>query len=77
MLLRPGGVFLSATDCLGQQVTKVGIRKFWKSRTGSMPYVAFFTMDRLARQLEQAGFTVVERENLFPTPPNLFLAARK
>lgn len=31
-LLKPGGLFLSATDCLGQTVTKVGIKKFIKSR---------------------------------------------
>ena len=27
--------------------------------------------------IAQNGFTVLERENLFPNPPNLFVAARK
>lgn len=76
-LLKPGGVFLSATDCLGEKLTRVGLKKFWKSRTGSMPYVAFDTMAGLERAIAAAGFTVLERENLFPAPPNLFVAARK
>ena len=76
-LLKPEGMFLSATDCLGEGITKVGIQKFWKSHTGSMPYVAFDTRKKLERDIAAAGFTVLERENLYPAPPNLFFAARK
>ncbi len=76
-LLKPGGMFLSATDCLGQKLTKAGLKKFWKSRTGAMPYVAFYTMKGLERTIAQNGFTVLDRENLFPAPPNLFVAAKK
>ena len=76
-LLKPGGLFLSATDCLGTGMTRERLRKFWKSHTGSMPYVAFYKMKGLERRIADAGFTVVERENLFPAPPNLFVAARK
>lgn len=76
-LLKPGGMFLSATDCLGEQMTKVGVKKFWKSHTGSMPYVAFFSTKKLEAEIARGGFTVLERENLFPAPPNLFVAARR
>lgn len=76
-LLKPGGMFLSATDCLGEGITRVGIRKFWKSHTGSMPYVAFDSRKKLEGEIVRAGFTVLERENLFSTPPNLFVAAKK
>ena len=76
-LLKPGGMFLSATDCLGEKITKAGIRKFWKSHTGSMPYVAFDTRKKLEEEITRAGFSVLERENLFPAPPNLFVAAKK
>lgn len=75
-LLKPGGMFLSATDCLGQKLTGAGLKKFLKSRTGAMPYVAFYTMKGLERTIAQNGFTILERENLFPAPPNLFLAAQ-
>lgn len=76
-LLKPGGMFLSATDCLGEGITRAGIRKFWKSHTGSMPYVAFDSRKKLEGEIARAGFTVLERENLFSTPPNLFVAAKK
>jgi len=76
-LLKPGGMFLSASDCLGGSFTKVAIRKFIHSRTGKMPYVAFFTRKSLARKIAQNGFDVLETVNLFPAPPNLFVAAKK
>ena len=76
-LLKPGGMFLSATDCLGEKLTRVGVKKFWKSRTGSMPYVAFYSMKKLEAEIARGGFAVLERENLFPAPPNLFVAARR
>ena len=76
-LLKPGGIFLSATDCLGEHITMAGIKKFWKSRTGSMPYVGFFSMNNLQHKVEKNGFTILHSENLFPSPPNLFLAAQK
>jgi len=76
-LLKPGGIFLSATDCLGGSLSKAAVQKFWRSRTGKMPYVGFFTQKSLARKIAQSGFEVLETENLFPSPPNLFVAARK
>jgi len=76
-LLKPGGIFLSATDCLGGSLSKAAVQKFWRSRTGKMPYVGFFTQKSLPRKIAQSGFEVLETENLFPSPPNLFVAARK
>lgn len=75
-LLRPGGIFLSATDCLGARPSAMGLKKLVKSRTGKMPYVAFFTQRGLEKRIAQSGFTILEQKNLFPNPPNLFVAAR-
>lgn len=76
-LLKPDGVFLSATDCLGWNFSKSAILKFWRSRIGKMPYVGFFTQKGLIQKIESSGFTILEHENLFPSPPNLFIAAKK
>ena len=76
-LLKPGGYFLSATDCLGQKWSKVGMQKFFRSHTGKMPYVAFFRNKGLERKIAKAGFTVLETDILYPAPPNLFVAAQK
>lgn len=76
-LLRPEGVFLSVTDCLGEGWTRERIVKWWRVRQGKMPYVAFDTMRALEREIASAGFAVLETENLYPAPPNLFVAARR
>jgi ubiquinone/menaquinone biosynthesis C-methylase UbiE len=76
-LLKPGGIFLSATDCLGGSLSKAAVLKFWRSRTGKMPYVGFFTQKSLPRKIEKNGFEILETENFFPSPPNLFVTARK
>lgn len=76
-LLKPNGCFLSVSDCLGEGFSRVRIKKWVEYKTGKRPYVAFDTMAGLEKAVADAGFTVLERENLFPAPPNLFLAARK
>ena len=76
-LLKPSGVFLSATDCLGWNFSKAARTKFIRSRTGKMPYVGFFSRKGLEKKIAQGGFEVLESDNLFPSPPNIFVAARK
>lgn len=75
-LLKPGGLFLSATDCLGEGITRESVRKFVKYHTGKMPFVGFYKMKQLEQMVADAGFTILETENLFPAPPNLFIAAQ-
>ena len=76
-LLKPGGLFLSVTDCLGERPTRDGLQKLWRSRTGSMPYVALYRIGGLEETVSRAGFLILERERLFRVPPRLFIAARK
>lgn len=76
-LLRPGGCFLSVSDCLGEGITRERVTKWFEYKRGKRPYVAFDTMRSLEQAVADAGFTVLARENLFPAPPNLFLAAKK
>ena len=76
-LLKPQGTLLLVSDCLGEGLTRERVRKWFEYKTGKRPYVAFDTMRSLERSVADAGFAVLERENLFPAPPNLFLAAKK
>lgn len=76
-LLRPNGVFLSVTDCLGEGFTPEREKKRQQVAEGKLPYVAYDTMHGLAQEVAAAGFEILESENLFPAPPNLFLAAEK
>ena len=76
-LLKPQGTLLLVSDCLGEGLTRERVRKWFEYKTGKRPYVAFDTMRSLERSVTDAGFALLERENLFPSPPNLFLAAQK
>ena len=76
-LLKPQGMLLLVSDCLGEGITRERMTKWFEYKTGKRPYVSFDTMRSLEREVVNAGFSVLARENLFPAPPNLFLAARK
>ncbi len=76
-LLREGGEFLSATDCLGDGFTRERVRKWWRSHTGKMPHVSFDRKGKLPAEIAAAGFEVLETGVLYPAPPNLFVAARR
>lgn len=76
-ILKPGGVFLSATDCLGRNLSKESVRKFWKSKLHLMPYVSFDTPVGLMRKIQRKGFLVIEIVNLHRNLPNIFIVAQK
>lgn len=76
-VLKPGGIFLSVTDCLGRNLSKDSVKKFWKSKLHLMPYVAFDTPISLMRKIQKNDFEVLEIVNLHKNPPNIFIAAKK
>lgn len=76
-ILKPGGIFLSATDCLGRNLSKDSMKKFWKSKLHRMPYVAFYTPISLKQRIQKKDFEVIEIVNLHKNPPNIFIAAKK
>lgn len=76
-LLKPGGIFISATDCLGRNFSKDSLRKFVKTKLHLMPYVSFDTPIGLMRKIQKSGFLVLEIVNLHKNPPNIFIVAQK
>ena len=76
-VLKPGGIFLSATDCLGRNLSKDSLKKSWKSKLHLMPYVAFDTPISLMRKILKNDYEVLEIVNLHKNPPNIFIAAKK
>jgi ubiquinone/menaquinone biosynthesis C-methylase UbiE len=75
-LLKPGGIFLSVTDCLGE---KISIRILYTvlSKLGFIPNVTGFKRYDLLKMICTNGFRIIEDKNLYPSPPNYFIAARK
>lgn len=76
-ILKPGGLFISATDCLGRNFSKDAVKKFWKSKLHLMPYVTFDTPIGLMRRIQKHGFLVLEIVNLHKNPPNMFIVGQK
>lgn len=76
-LLKPGGIFISATDCLARSFSPEAVEKFWKSKLGLMPYVSFESPIGLMRKIQKHGFLVLEIVNLHQNPPNIFIVAQK
>ncbi|MBO5513055.1 MAG: methyltransferase domain-containing protein [Mogibacterium sp.] len=76
-LLKPGGMFLSATDCVGGLDNADAEEKRKRVENGELSFVGFFTPEELAETIEKAGFTVLESENIHEGTPNQFIAARR
>ena len=75
-LLKPGGVFVSSTACLGGNYFLLRMIAPLGSKLGLIPLVRFFTPEELRNALTAAGF-VVEREWRPDDGRTMFIVARK
>jgi ubiquinone/menaquinone biosynthesis C-methylase UbiE len=60
-LLKPHGLFISKTPCLGDMSRLVRIAVPVMQALGKAPHVAFFSAEGLEREIAAAGFEIVER----------------
>lgn len=75
-LLKPGGVFVSSTTCLGDGMKFLGLIAPLGRAVGLMPLVTIFTVDDLVKSLTGAGFAI-ERQWQPGRGKAVFIAARK
>jgi 2-polyprenyl-3-methyl-5-hydroxy-6-metoxy-1,4-benzoquinol methylase len=80
-LLKPGGIFISATPCLGEKTflsMLMNIPMFILSKIGLIPSITFFSASSLATTMTNAGFQIVEQEDLSVRPlRECFIVAKK
>ncbi|MDO9302865.1 MAG: class I SAM-dependent methyltransferase [Anaerolineales bacterium] len=80
-LLKPGGVFISATPCLGEKTflsTLLNIPIFLLFKMGVLPRIDFFSVSRLTESITNENFQIVENENFSVHPiTECFIVARK
>ena len=62
LLLKPGGLFISKTPCVGEMGVFIRLLLPPMQAFGLAPYVAFFTAAELERDIVAAGFEIVARE---------------
>ena len=80
-LLKPGGVFISATPCLGEKTfvsALLNIPIFLLSKMGLLPRIDFFSVSRLTESITNGNFQIIENENFSVRPiTECFIVARK
>ncbi len=80
-LLKPGGLFIAATPCLGGNgfvSLLIRIPVFLLSKIGILPPVQFFSVPELETTIANEKFQIVEKESLSAQPVvEYFMAARK
>lgn len=78
-VLKPGGLFVSKTPCLAEMNPLIRLALPVMQLVGKAPYVAIFTADALEREIEAAGFAIVERarHGSGRKDARIFLVARK
>ena len=78
-VLKPGGLFVSKTPCLAEMNPLIRLALPVMQFVGKAPYVAVFSATALEREIEEAGFTVIERgrHGSGRKDARIFIVARK
>jgi 2-polyprenyl-3-methyl-5-hydroxy-6-metoxy-1,4-benzoquinol methylase len=80
-LLKPGGIFISTTPCLGEKTllgVLMNIPIFFLSRVGVIPSLTFFSASNLTAGITNAGFQIIEQRDLSVRPlRECLIVARK
>jgi 2-polyprenyl-3-methyl-5-hydroxy-6-metoxy-1,4-benzoquinol methylase len=80
-LLKPGGLFISVTPCLGERTfisVLINTPVFLLSKTGILPHINFFGVPRLVTAITNENFRVVENESFSVHPiTECFIVAKK
>lgn len=75
-LLKPGGLFISATACLGERKTFLSILMLFVTKIGIVPKMKFFKISELEDLISNANLKNIETENLSRLP-ECFIVAKK
>ena len=76
-LLKPGGLFISTTACLGEKKSSLSILLFLLSKIRIVPYVKLFRMSELEGLIANGNFHIAETELLYLAAPSYFIVAKK
>jgi len=77
-LLKPGGLLVSATECMGEKKTPITSLLSFLMKIGIFPIsLKFFTVAELEESITGAGFQIVQKEIMGDNPVSCFIAARK
>ena len=77
-LLKPGGIFISVSTCMGDKKTLLGILVFLVSKMRILPqHINMFKLPELQGIITGGGFQILEYEKMDDKVPNYCIVARK
>jgi 2-polyprenyl-3-methyl-5-hydroxy-6-metoxy-1,4-benzoquinol methylase len=77
-LLKPGGLLISATECMGEKKSAITSLLSLLMKVGIFPIgLKFFTVAELEESMSGAGLRISEKEILADNPVSCFIAAGK
>jgi 2-polyprenyl-3-methyl-5-hydroxy-6-metoxy-1,4-benzoquinol methylase len=76
-LLKPGGLFISATPSMGERRSILSVLLSLISRIGIIPYTNIPTFSELEGLITSAYFQIVETEEIRRNPTNYLITAEK
>jgi len=76
-LLKAKGLFISVTDCLGDKISLLNIIKHLLGKIGILPFMKMYSISELEDLITDVNFKIMETANLYDSPPNYFIVARK
>ena len=77
-LLKPGGLVVSATECMAEKKTPITSLLSFLMKVGIFPIsLQYFTVAELEESFTAAGFQIVQEEIMGDNPVSCFIAAKK
>ena len=77
-LLKPGGIFISVSTCIGDTNALLGILTFLASKMRILPvHINRFKLPELQGLITGGGFQIVEYEKMEDSIPNYCIVAKK
>jgi 2-polyprenyl-3-methyl-5-hydroxy-6-metoxy-1,4-benzoquinol methylase len=80
-LLKPGGLIISVTPCLGEKKSFINIFMFLlvflQTKLGMVPYIRFFRISEFEDLIANGNFQIVETESLHSIAEQYFIVAKK
>ncbi len=80
-LLKPGGLFISATFCMVEKKTfrsiLLSFLVFFLIKIGILPYMRLFKVSEIEDSIIIENFKIIETKILNNSPTNYFIAAKK
>ena len=76
-LLKPGGIFVSETACLGKNNKIAGKLIRLAGKLGFLPLIKLLTTQQIEHALERAGFSIVEKTKFCASNDEYTLIAKK